>query len=182
LVACGSISSGLLHASDRRYGTIEDGQKVGISPSPTPSDPVITLSRFCAARSTLIMLNARALSPLSVGRSKFKAFVKRRLRTRPRRWAHFEDSPATQCPRCDKGQHRASIKLKHCTAKDRSPPGTGNKREKCARDTRPYGCGACHLRGPLLHRPRALSHARRCASHERATSQPTVALLFSTNC
>jgi len=130
LVACGSISSGLLHASDRRYGTIEDGQKVGISPSPTPSDPVITLSRFCAARSTLIMLNARALSPLSVGRSKFKAFVKKRLRTRPRRWAHFEDSPATQCPRCDKGQHRACIKLQHCTAKDRSPPGTGNKREK----------------------------------------------------
>ena len=84
-------------------------------------------------------LRARSLA-LSVGRSKFKAFVKRRLRTRPRRWAHFEDSPATQCPRCDKGQHRSCIRLKYCKAKDRSPPGTGNKREKGARNARPYGC------------------------------------------
>jgi len=36
---------------------------------------------------------------------------------------------ATQCPRCDKGQHAKCLRLAHCTAKERSPPGI-NKRKQ----------------------------------------------------
>ena len=63
LVACGSNSSWLLHASDRRHGAIEDGPKVGISPSTTLPNPVIAVGHFSTYRSALIMLT-RVRSPL----------------------------------------------------------------------------------------------------------------------
>ena len=72
-------------------------------------------------------------------RSSFRKFIRDRAKTRPkkRRWAHYDDGSGddTQCPRCDRGQHRRCSRLKHCTAKKRSPAGI-NKREQGARSRR----------------------------------------------
>jgi len=68
-----------------------------------------------------------------VCRSGFRKFVRERAKKRGarKRCAHFEDGSAltTQCPRCDKGQHARCLRLQHCTAKQRSPPGI-NKRKQ----------------------------------------------------
>jgi hypothetical protein len=70
-------------------------------------------------------------------RSGFKKFVRERAKARPkqRRWAHYDDGSGdnSQCPRCDKGQHRRCLRLTHCKANERSPAGINKRREERAK-------------------------------------------------
>ena len=43
--------------------------------------------------------------------------------------SHLDGPTATQCPRCDGGKQRRCLKLPHCTARHRSPPGTKKKKK-----------------------------------------------------
>ena len=87
--------------------------------------------------STTMFVSPRLLTPQTQRappcRSRFKKFVRERAAKlrRPKRKAHYEDLGAgeSQCPRCDKGLHRKCLRLKHCTAKERSPAGI-NKRNQ----------------------------------------------------
>ena len=44
-----------------------------------------------------------------------------------KRGAAFEDAATAQCPRCDRGLHRACIRGSHCTARQRSPAGCSKR-------------------------------------------------------
>ena len=59
---------------------------------------------------------------------------------------------ATQCPRCDRVLHHP--RLKHCTAKDRSPAGT-NKREQGACARRASSPALIRLAEPMIARLRS---------------------------
>ena len=59
-----------------------------------------------------------------------------------------------QCPRCDRGLHRRCLRLKHCTAKDRSPAGT-NKREQGACARRASSPALIRLAEPMIARLRS---------------------------
>ena len=53
----------------------------------------------------------------------------KRLGTRAKRGSPFDlDNRPSQCPRCDRGQHRRCVRLPHCRAGFRSPHGV-NRRE-----------------------------------------------------
>jgi len=83
-------------------------------------------------------------------RSGFKKFVRERAKARPkqRRWAHYDDGSGdnSQCPRCDKGQHRRCLRLTHCKANERSPAGINKRREgECSRLARARGRAAACL-------------------------------------
>ena len=84
-------------------------------------------------------------------RSGFKKFVRERAKARPkqRRWAHYDDgSGNSQCPRCDKGQHRRCLRLPHCKANERSPAGINKRREgECARARGRGARGRARTRG-----------------------------------
>ena len=47
--------------------------------------------------------------------------------------SHLDESRARQCDRCDKNLHRRCEKLKHCTARQRSPPGINKRKQGEAR-------------------------------------------------
>ena len=76
------------------------------------------------------MTDARARPTLR--RSRFKKYCKARAARAPRSSVgprHGQAAADTQCPRCDRGQHRACLRLRTCTAR-RSPGQASAARER----------------------------------------------------
>lgn len=76
------------------------------------------------------MTDARARPTLR--RSRFKKYCKARAARAPRSSVgprHGQAAVDTQCPRCDRGQHRACLRLRTCTAR-RSPGQASAARER----------------------------------------------------
>ena len=162
------------HASDRPppagHGTAPTWPKrASSSRRRPPLRPDRTSRAFRRRSRTLTTACAVSLSR----RSGFKKFVRERAkaRARPRRWAHFDDASgdATQCPRCDRGLHRRCLRLKHCTAKERSPAGI-NKTKQGERVQ-----SASRRRADLVHRLHARARARRPLCAARPPARPLCA-------
>ena len=139
--ACGGCTPRSSHTPPGRCAA-RDGQKVArlsvgditIHPNTHPKPDSTTRARLFTTHHMLCVHGVYR-------RSGFKKFVRNRAKARPkpRRWAHFDDSSggASQCPRCDKGLHRRCLRLKHCTAKERSPPGINKRRQGNLRSPNP---------------------------------------------
>ena len=93
--------------------------------------------------------------------------------------SHLEPQGNGQCDSRDRGKHRRCDRSKHCTAKERSPPGKNKRKIGEPRGARSYFervRSACLLapthRGPNVRRPAGRGIAsRRESMHEQARSR-----------
>ena len=110
----------------------------------------------------------RPSAPPARCRSRNQKYCKKRAgRAGPRKvvGSPLDGPRTTQCPRCDRGQRRRCLRLAHCTARVRSPPGV-NKRDHGARPSAPTRRAAARTF------PRRRAGARRAPSGGGARAAP----------
>lgn len=79
---------------------------------------------------------------VSARRSRFKKFCKLRAAragVKTKRGSPFDGLRLTQCPRCDRGQHRRCLRLPHCLAPRRSVNGINKREQGAPRSARAAG-------------------------------------------